>query len=89
MITIYSKDTCSYCHKAKILLENLKLEFIEVDLSGKQDEIIKLANMSGLRTLPQIFVGEVKKENLIGGYTDLEKLKNSGKLDEVLKKMDF
>lgn len=89
MITVYSKDTCSYCDKAKILLKNLQLEFIEIDLSWKQDEIIKLANMSWLRTLPQIFIWEVKKENLIWWFSDLEKLKNSGELDEVIKKLDL
>lgn len=89
MITVYSKDTCSYCDKAKILLKNLQLEFIEIDLSWKQDEIIKLANMSWLRTLPQIFIWEVKKENLIWWYIGLKKLYDEGNLFEVIKKLDF
>lgn len=86
MITIYSKDTCPYCDMAKQLLTDLNIDFIEVDLSWRQDEIINLANMSWYRTLPQIYVWEVKKENLIWWYSDIKKLNDEWKLIEILNK---
>lgn len=81
MITIYSKDSCTYCYKAKEFLTSLGIAYTEIDLTDKQDEIMSLSQMSGFRTLPQIFIWEVKKEHLIGGYSDLLKLHESGELE--------
>lgn len=67
-ILIYSKNNCSYCTKAKSLLDNLGLTYIEkkyedfVSTEAMLEEIGKK-----VRTMPQIKIDG----NLIGGYNQL------------------
>lgn len=76
MVTIYSKDYCPYCVKAKALLTSLNIPFEEVDITSNPEIIEELSQKSGFRTVPQIFVGE----KCLGGFSDIEKLNNEGKL---------
>ena len=76
-IKIYTTKTCGYCFLAKNLLERNNYTYTEIDVSGREDirqKMIKLSN--GLRTVPQIFIGEKH----IGGFTELNKLHLDGKL---------
>lgn len=81
-IVIYSTLTCPYCVNAKQLLEKKGATYTEIVLDNnptKQKEMLEKTN--GKRTVPQIFInGE-----LIGGFDDLKKLNESGKLDVLLK----
>lgn len=74
-VKIYTKDPCPFCVRAIQLLENLEVPFEEIDLTGKDDEIQKIKNETGWRTVPIIMVDG----RLIGGYTDLQTLVNEGK----------
>ena len=69
-ITIYSKNNCGYCVKAKALLKGLCLEFVEKSLEKDfNSDPKKLIEDIGknVRTMPQIKIdGE-----LIGGYNQL------------------
>ena len=69
-ITIYSKNYCGYCVKAKALLKGLGLEFVEKSLEKDfNSDPSKLIEDIGknVRTMPQIKIdGE-----LIGGYNQL------------------
>ena len=69
-ITIYSKNNCGYCVKAKALLKGLGLEFVEKSLEKDfNSDPKKLIEDIGknVRTMPQIKIdGE-----LIGGYNQL------------------
>lgn len=56
MITVYTKDYCPYCVKAKNLLTSLGATYEEVDITTTPEIIIELAKKSGMRTVPQIFV---------------------------------
>ena len=67
MYTIYTQNSCGYCHMAKNLLNENKIEFIEVSLDHDQDARRMLKSME-CRTVPQIFNGELH----IGGYTELK-----------------
>lgn len=82
-IVIYSTLTCPYCVNAKQLLEAKGAKYTEIVLDNnptKQQEMLTKTN--GKRTVPQIFIdGEH-----IGGFDDLKKLNESGKLDALLKK---
>ena len=75
-ITIYSKNDCVYCTKAKNLVKNLGLEYNELKLEKDFDnDPGKLLEHIGknVRQMPQIKIDD----ELIGGYTDLrEKLLN-------------
>lgn len=59
MITIYTKDYCPYCVKAKNLLSSLGATYEEVDITATPEIIMDLAKKSGMRTVPQIFVNDV------------------------------
>jgi glutaredoxin-like protein NrdH len=71
MITIYSKNNCSYCMMAKALLKNNDIEFEEVNVEQDQDAMSFVLEQ-GLRSMPQIFRnGELF---VAGGYTGLMQL---------------
>ena len=69
-ITIYSKNNCGYCVKAKALLKGLGLEFVEKSLEKDfNSDPSKLIEDIGknVRTMPQIKIDG----QLIGGYNQL------------------
>lgn len=74
---IYTKDYCVYCTKAKAKLQELGIEFTEVDVSDDHDKQNELVRITGQFTLPQIFLH-------IGGADDLFEAADSGKLDKFL-----
>lgn len=79
-VILYSKDHCPYCSAAKTLLTAKGVSFTEINLQNKPDELAALKSRTGLRTVPQIFIGE----KLIGGFSDMQKLDQEGKLDALL-----
>lgn len=82
-ITLYIKDYCPYCKRAKALLvDKLGQDATIIDIQEqpeKRDEMIAKAN--GRTTVPQIFINDEH----IGGCDDLMMLHSSGKLEEKLK----
>ena len=80
-IEIYTTPICGFCQKAKRLLTEKAVEYIEIDLftdSDRRAEMIKRAN--GSRTVPQIFINGAH----IGGCDDLYAIDRSGNLDQLL-----
>ena len=70
---VYGADYCTYCTKAKELLESKEVEFIYVNLENDYDEIRKTSEFYDWYSIPIVVEnnnnsGEVK---LIGGYTEL------------------
>ena len=81
-VTVYTKDYCPYCQRAKALLESLEQKYNEIDIGkhpNRKDEMVSLAG--GKTTVPQIFVGDVH----VGGCDDLFALHAKGKLVPLLK----
>jgi glutaredoxin 3 len=81
IVEIYSKTFCSYCERAKRLLESKQVEFSEYSIdwdAGKRQEMIQRSN--GRTTVPQIFIGG----RHIGGCSDLMALDSDGKLNALL-----
>tara|TARA_A200000159_G_scaffold100994_1_gene93698 strand:+ start:2645 stop:2914 length:270 start_codon:yes stop_codon:yes gene_type:complete len=69
-ITIYSKNNCTYCAKAKALLKGLGLKYEEKSLEKDFDSNpLKLIEDIGkkVRAMPQIKIDN----ELIGGYNQL------------------
>jgi glutaredoxin len=64
---IYTKDSCSFCEKAKSLLTDLNLEYEERNIANPEIKRELLLRVPNARTVPQIFINGV----YIGGYTDL------------------
>ncbi|MFO5493710.1 glutaredoxin 3 [Cuspidothrix issatschenkoi] len=80
-VEIYTWTTCPFCMRAKNLLKNKKVDFIEYNIDGDEiarNEMSKRAN--GKRSLPQIFINDVH----IGGCDDIHALDRQGKLDQML-----
>jgi glutaredoxin 3 len=75
-VKIYTTEYCPFCTRAKNLLKTKNIPYEEVNLEGKDDELVALKNRTGLRTVPQIFFDE----KLIGGYAELKALDSSGEL---------
>jgi glutaredoxin 3 len=80
-VTIYTKNYCPYCHKAKALLTSKGVDFEEIDVTTDPEGQKAMAVRAGGRsTVPQIFIGSAH----IGGCDDLHALEAAGKLDALL-----
>ena len=84
MITIYSKDYCPYCDMAKNLIKSLWFEYFEIDVTSSPDIVLEISEISWFRTVPQIFVWEIKKQNCLWWYSDIKKLHDENKLLTIL-----
>ncbi len=80
-VKMYTTQTCPFCIRAKMLLQQrgvLQIEEIRVDLQpGERDAMVEL---TGRRTVPQIFIGG----NHVGGCDDLIALDQRGALIPML-----
>jgi glutaredoxin len=68
MLTVYGKEGCSYCQKAKAHLDKLGVEYIEklLDRDFSRDSFLSI--YPNAKTFPQI----VEEDGtVIGGYTQL------------------
>lgn len=80
-VEIYTTDYCPYCLRAKALLEQKGVDYIEIRVDkepAKFEEMIKRSN--GRRSVPQIFIND----RGIGGFDDLWKLEQRKELDKLL-----
>lgn len=66
-VSILTKPGCSFCAKAKALLQEKGFDYEEV-VMGKDATFVSLKAISGRETVPQVFIGG----NHIGGSDDLE-----------------
>lgn len=81
-IEIYMMRSCSFCERAEDLLNELGVNFEEIDITDNQDEgLADLEKKTGVATVPQIFVDD----KFIGGCDDLYKLHDAGELQALLK----
>lgn len=65
---MYATGTCPYCIRAKQVLRSKgvnEIEEIRVDLNFKAR--VKMMEITGRRTVPQIFIGDTH----VGGHDDL------------------
>ena len=69
MLTVYSKNNCPFCVRAKQLLESKDVPYTEVNIEYDQDARQMLVDQ-GLRSVPQIFYGY---ELIPGGFDGLNK----------------
>ena len=66
---IFTKYRCSYCDRAKTLIEQKGFEYESINIEEENNIEILLKKNKYARTMPQIFIND----KLIGGYTDLVK----------------
>jgi glutaredoxin 3 len=79
-VIVYTKQNCPFCVHAKRLFEKKGVRFDEVDVEHNDELRVWLAERSGQKTVPQIFVGD----RSLGGFSDLDALEREGKLDPIL-----
>lgn len=66
--TIWSKDNCAFCDRAKDLLRRKGIEFEERNITGGEwtrEQLLE--SVPTARTVPQIFLGD----EYIGGFNEL------------------
>ena len=80
-ITIYTTTICPYCARAKALLKRKGLTYEEINAEDEKVRAEMIKKSGGMRTVPQIFVGNQH----IGGSDELYALDQKGKLDELVK----
>jgi glutaredoxin 3 len=81
IVEIYTKSFCSYCWRAKHLLEakGVRYKEIAVDFGGAEKQAM-IQRAKGQMTVPQIFIGE----RHVGGCDELLALERTGELDELI-----
>ena len=80
-VEIYTKAYCGYCFRAKRLLEEKGVDFVEYDITlggPKREEMLE--RKPDAWTVPQIFIDG----RAVGGSDDLARLDREGKLDSLL-----
>ncbi|HEX5926283.1 MAG TPA: glutaredoxin domain-containing protein [Baekduia sp.] len=80
-VTVYTTDPCSFCLRAKQLLDARGIEYDEVNLAKDPTGRSELLERTGMMSFPQVLVGD----ELIGGFQETIAADRSGRLAELLK----
>jgi len=78
---IFSKTTCPACTRAKAALANAGAKVFTHELDGCDDLKSMLTQLTGVSTVPQVFVGG----QYIGGGIDTQQKAQSGELRSRLR----
>ena len=81
-VVIYSSANCSYCIRAKMLLNKKHVQFNEIRVDQDLEKREEMIRLSGRRTVPQIFINDQP----MGGFDDIWELEQKGELDVLLAK---
>lgn len=80
-VKMYTTAVCPYCIRAKQILKAKGVQAIEeVRVDMYPDERMKMMEITGRRTVPQIFIGQTH----VGGCDDLVALDSRGGLEPLL-----
>ena len=80
-VKMYTTQVCPYCIRAKTLLKQRGVDSIEeirIDMNPAERQA--MTQITGRRTVPQIFIGEKH----VGGCDELYALESEGRLDPLL-----
>nr|WP_295786112.1 glutaredoxin 3 [Rhodoferax sp.] len=80
-VKMYTTAFCPYCVQAKRILVSKGVENIdEIRVDNLPQERVKMMEITGRRTVPQIFIGSIH----VGGCDDLMALDSRGGLMSLL-----
>lgn len=79
-VRMYSTRYCPFCVMARRLLSAKGAAIEEVHVDDQPEQREEMMRVTGRRTVPQIFIGDVH----VGGCDDLYALDLSGRLDPLL-----
>jgi glutaredoxin 3 len=80
VIRMYSTQLCPYCIRAERLLSQKGVAVNKILVDNNPEELTKMIQLTGRRTVPQIFIGE----HHVGGFDDLVELDLEGELEPLL-----
>ena len=81
IVKMYTTAVCPYCIQAKQVLKSRGVQAIEeIRVDALPEERMKMMQITGRRTVPQIFIGE----RHVGGCDDLMALDARGELLPLL-----
>ena len=80
MVIIYSAKWCGPCKVAKNILDSKGINYKEIDIEDENISRQKLKEITGGYTVPQIIINN----KIIGGYNELLKIEQSGKLEKII-----
>ena len=80
-VNMYTTAVCPYCIRAKQILKARGVDVIdEIRVDMQPEERMKMMQITGRRTVPQIFIGDTH----VGGCDDLMALDSRGALAPLL-----
>ena len=80
-VKMYTTAVCPYCIRAKQILRARGVDEIdEIRVDMLPEERMKMMEVTGQRTVPQIFIGDTH----VGGCDDLQALDSRGALVPLL-----
>lgn len=79
-IRMYCTEFCPYCVRAEALLKSKGVEIRKIFIDNLADGFRELFELTGRRTVPQIFIGE----HHVGGFDDLSAMDSRGDLAPLL-----
>ena len=77
---VYTASYCNYCSRAIEFLEKEGLKVWVVNITDNQDEKKMLIEKTGMKTVPQIWIGE----SYIGGYDRMMKMASTKDLKPII-----
>ena len=80
-VTMYSTRFCPYCVRARMLLDSKHVQYTDISVDSQPALRREMMESSGRHTVPQIWMGDQH----VGGFDDLARLEQQGRLDELLK----
>lgn len=79
-VKVYTTRMCSYCARAKQLLDKKGVSYSEIHVDQDRDRMTEMIQRSQQRSVPQIFINDVH----VGGFDDLSALDRESGLDPLL-----
>lgn len=79
-VTVYSDEICTLCHSVENLLNVREIPYEKVMVEEGTDGYEELVARTGMKSLPQVFVGSV----LLGGYQETLAADQAGMLADLL-----
>ncbi len=83
LVTVFTKPNCSFCARAKALLEKRGINWRELDVTGNARNAAASVYFSGAATVPQVFFGATA----IGGAEELERADRVAGLNRLLEEL--
>lgn len=83
MITIITKWYCPYCHAAMRILDNIGVEYKNIDITLKPKLYKEIKNITSFNTVPQVFIWDIHGK-FLWGFNEINDLYRSGELVKMI-----